>query len=228
MGAVRAKLDVGRGGGAVSLGLLGALFIATAVLLTVAPTVSEGAQRVVCGRQLVGPSLEVQGDFDGDGRLDRAYEDGNPLVLGICLADGHSDEAEIGQAEGSFRVADLDRDGRDEIIYGGTSVSQSIDVLAAVFAGHLQVGSEADPALFSGPMAGDIQGVQAWGCGETTRDGRRKIIQITVRQHDARATWTKENYRIDGARLVPLSTTSGEGPAIGDPTDQARSLVASC
>jgi hypothetical protein len=220
----RKRADQARAGRVVSLGLLGVLLIATAVLTTV----SERAPKLVCGRQLVGPTLEVQGDFDGDGRLDRAYEDGFPLVLGICLADGRSDEVEIGQAEGSFRVADLDRDGRDEIIYGGTSVSQSIDVLAAVVDGQLQVGSESDPALFSGPLGDDIHGGQAWGCGDTTRNGSREIIQVTVRQHEARATWKKESYRVEHARLVPLSTTSGEGPAIGDPTDQALSLVPSC
>jgi hypothetical protein len=212
----------------VSLGLLGALFAATAVLASDAPPVPKKAPRAVCGRRLIGPTIAVRGDFDGDGRLDRAYEDGDPLVLGICLADGRSDEIEIGQAEGSFRVADLDRDGRDEILFGGTSVSQTVDVLAAVLDGQLHSASEADPALYSGPLPDDPHGGQAWGCADTTRDNRREVVQVTVRQHDGRATWKKESYRVDGARLLPLHATSGEGPAIGDPTAQARALVAHC
>lgn len=88
-----------------------------------------------CGHPRSDLVFVENGDFDGDGRADEAFERGGPgeLVLGVCLAAGGLYEVEVGQAEGSFDAIDLDADGRSEVIYGGTTVSQQVDCLA-VFA----------------------------------------------------------------------------------------------
>lgn len=175
--------------------------------------------------------MEVEGDFDGDGRRDRAYQTlrDSVLILGVCAANGQSDEVEIGQAEGSFEAKDLDQDGRDEIVFGGTSVSQVLDVLAAFVGGVIEIDDQSGPALAEGPLPPDPESAaQAWECEDVDGHRRREVVKVTVRRIGAQAEWTKEIYRIDRAKLVPLRTDKGTSPARPNLTDLALSLVPRC
>ena len=169
-----------------------------------------------------------------DGRSDRAYQRraGEPSYenfLVVCLAGGRSDELEIGQAEGTFYTADLDHDGRSEIIYGGTSVSQVLEVLAVVSDGRLVTSDGDSPVLASGPSGPDWENIgQGWGCEDTDGDGRREVIQVTVHRKGSEASWTKEAYRVDRARLILLRTTTGTVRATEEPSEQAEGLVPNC
>ena len=189
---------------------------------------------MACAADPDGSRLDVEGDFDGDGRLDKAYQrhTGEPTYEGflvVCLADGRADELEIGQAEGAFFAADLDRDGRSEIMYGGTTVSQSLVAVAAFADGHLVTGRGDGPVLAAGATGPDWENVgQGWGCDDTDGDRKREVIQVTVHRTGNRASWTKEIYRVSGARLILLRTTTGTVRATDDPSQQAEALVPDC
>ncbi len=144
--------------------------------------------------------------------------------LGLCLATGDSDEMEIGPFEGVFYGHDLDGDGRAELVYGGTSASQQLDLLMAFTDGRLRPTEGPDLLLASGPTYGKGQ---AWGCDDIDGDGRREVIQVTVRPHETGAQWTKEAYHLTGATIELVKTetrTTGSGP----PEDQAVSLAGHC
>lgn len=190
-----------------------------------APTTST---TVFCGRSVSDSVLTAEGDFDGDGRVDQAYErqrGADPWLLGVCLADGQSDEVDIGFAEGTFKALDLDGDGRSEIIYGGTSVSQQIDTFAVVFDGRIDLVEEAS---FSAGLLESEDAGQHWGCDDIDHDGRRELVQVTVRRHGREVAWTKEIYRLAGATLSLVTTETGNAPAKGVPWEQAATLVGRC
>ena len=197
------------------------------------PVESSTSTTVLCGRSVgavAGLVKTIGGDFDGDGRRDHAYQTPRPeLMLGVCLATGQSDEVESGQAEGTFDAVDLDQDGRDEILFGGTSVLQTLDVLAAVVDGTIEVDDRSGPALASGPMPPDPeQAAQAWGCEDVGGDVRREVVQVTVRRSGPKADWTKEIFRVERARLVLLETRTGATAAQPNLTELATSLVPRC
>ncbi len=190
--------------------------------------VSTTSTTIVCGRFISDSVLTAEGDFDGDRRLDQAYErqrGTEPWLLGVCLADGRSDEVDIGIAEGAFYASDLNGDGRSEIVYGGTSVSQQIDTFAVVIGGRIHL---VDEASFSSGLLGSEDTGQHWGCEDIDGDGRREIVQVTVRRHGSRVGWTKEIYRLTGATLTPLTTRTGEATTAGMPWEQAATLVGRC
>lgn len=173
----------------------------------------------LCGYPRAGLVLVESGDFDGDRRADEAFERNGPagLVLGVCLAGGGLHEAEVVQAEGSFDAIDLDGDGRSEVIYGGTTVSQGVDCVAVLVGGRLVL---VDHCFASGPLPAEGVG-QAWGCEDVDGDGRRELLQVTVRDGRAKATWSKEIFRLEVDRLVLLRTVRGELSKEGDPGIQA-------
>jgi hypothetical protein len=189
---------------------------------------STTSTTVLCGRSVSDNVLTAEGDFDGDGRLDQAYErqrGPEPWLLSVCLADGHSDEVEIGSAEGVFYAIDLDGDGRSEIVYGGTSVSQQIDTFAVVLDGRIRL---VDEASFAYGLLGSEDTGQDWGCDDLNHDGHRELVQVTVRRHGTGVTWTEEIYRLAGATLTLVTTRTGEAAATGAPWEQAATLVGRC
>jgi hypothetical protein len=190
--------------------------------------VATAVRAVVCGRPMRQSDLLIAGDFDGDGRSDKAYEfqrGDAPWVLGVCLADARSDEVEIGTSEGSFRADDLDGDGRDEIIYGGTTAWQQIDEVAVILNGIVRLVD--GPGLASGALDSDDSG-QAWGCEDVDGDDRREVVQVTVRHEGKLARWARETYRLEGTLMPLLSRKTGETNAESVPWQQAASLVGRC
>ena len=183
----------------------------------------------VCGRATSDVVSTAAGDFDGDRRVDHIYErqrDSQSWVLGICLHDGRSEEVDLGAAlpEGAFGAEDLNGDGRTEVIFGGTSASQGLDVLMVFLDGHLT--DVAGPVLASGPLSQDD--AQSWGCSDPDHDGRREIVQVTLRRQGATASWTKEFYQLDRAAMTKVATKTGAQRTNGYVWEQADSLVRPC
>lgn len=225
-----------RQGGVAGVVLLVVMAAAVAVLRSYGttggnpgPPAPNRRALAVCGRATMDVVSTAAGDFDGDGRVDQAYErqrDPDSWVLGVCMADGRSNEMELGNSlpEGSFGAVDLDGDGRSEIIYGGTSVSESLDVLAVFVGGHLT--DVKGPVFASGFLSGD-EG-QSWGCEDIDGDGRREIVQVTVHRRAASAIWTKEIYDLNRATMTLVETRTGSAKAESYPWQQAHTLAGTC
>jgi hypothetical protein len=64
------------------------------------------------------------------------------------------------------------------------------------------------------------------GCENVDGDGRRELLQATVRDVGPKKTWRKEIYRLETDRLVLLR--DGELPGDGDPVERANALVKDC
>lgn len=84
-----------------------------------------------------------------------------------------------------------------------------------------------DQCFAAGPLPAEGVG-QAWGCEDVDGDGRRELLQVTVRDGRSKATWSKEIFRLEVDRLVLLRTDHGELSRAGDPVDRANALVKSC
>ncbi|MGH8992984.1 MAG: hypothetical protein ACRDZ7_15865 [Acidimicrobiia bacterium] len=221
-------------------------FVITALLLTwitgahrarensaapITTTTTAAPATTRCGQPASDTGRDSEADFDGDGRLDTAYHrertDGSGLWdMGVCLATGQSDDIEIGPFEGVFYGHDLDGDGRAELVYGGTSAIQQLDLVAVFVDGQLRPVEGSDLLLASGPLA-DGSG-QGWGCDDIDGDGRREVIQVTVKREGTTARWTKEAYRLAGVTMPLVRTWTGTAPAAGDPWEQADSLAGRC
>lgn len=121
------------------------------------------------------------GDVDGDGAPDRvAYEwtDGG-LVLWACLGTGAAlSRPAKGQGE-LLDVIDLDEDGRDEILNGGTTVSVALFEVTVVAAEGLQaVLLDGAPYVFgAGPNPAEGES-RSFGCG-VTESGEAAVVDVT-------------------------------------------------
>lgn len=174
-------------------------------------------------------------DVDGDGLEDRAYHlwsrEHQGARLGVCTGKGVTDEIDgAGQAEGVFEVVDVQPDGRAELVFGATSVSQSLVTLAVFSDSHLHPVAVADTGdqlvLAEGPV-NETTG-EAWGCEHSPGHRHRHLVQVIVRHSGADAAWTRTVYRLSGNVVDRVNVEHGSGRAIETPTRQAAALVAPC
>lgn len=200
--------------------------------------VSHGAPRPVPGAlgRCAG-YRSIRADVDGDGRSDvvtfdaqrpddpfvapRDYGPGS-LLVGVCTATGGYDHIIVGGMGELLNIVDIEPDGRDEILPGGTTVSQGISDVLVFRAGRLRYVTSPHGRQSSGGYAGfglvsgntgapaDSQESEDWGCRDTDGDGVREIVKAFIRwdRHDD-AALTRRAYRLRGtvARLLTHSTT---------------------
>jgi hypothetical protein len=160
-------------------------------------------------------------DIDGDGLPDLVYHDWIDDIIGPMLgactaAGGFSEIPGKGQSE-IFQVADLTGDGRDEIIFGGTSVSLGFSSVAVwVDDGLHEVTRRGGGELvlmegqeFGG--AGTLQVDLAWGCEEVEGSDLREIVQVRVRSSSdsGPARWTRVGYRLENSTVRIVSRSRG-------------------
>jgi hypothetical protein len=180
----------------------------------------------------------IQTDVDGDGSEDVVYHEwvGDGPVLGVCTASGRKDRIEgKGQAELLF-VVDVERDGRDEILYGGTSAVAQLASIAVFTQEGLEevLLSDGKPLVVVNGIVANVSEEGgpptdlAWGCEDTDGDGQPELVQVTVKPADGSLDWTREAFRIEGASASLVSTESGrmEGPDEG--VGVARTLTSPC
>jgi len=170
----------------------------------------------------------VDGDFDGDGITDRAYLHESESSLVVC-SGADTAVLEVGRLE-LFMASDVDLDGRDEILAGGTTAWGQVVEIVALVDGELDY--VADPT--GGPLSlwrGLPPGrVLASGCGSFTASGSRELATIDGTVDDSGSVeWQRTVYRIDGHRAVDVLNDAGAFDASSSPdplsTEAMRDLV---
>jgi hypothetical protein len=159
-------------------------------------------------------------DVDGDGRSDHVYhlylQGESRGVVGVCTASGIHDEIEAGAPEANG-VMDLQPDGRDEILFGGTTVSAAILSIAVVEDGRLrEVEFPGSVSLISG-MTQQSEGSwmsESWGCRDVDGDGDREVVTAEFRWSRDGGDWIGRAYRLVGTKAMLVQERRGnvQGP----------------
>lgn len=162
------------------------------------------------------PDMSITGDFDGDGSEDRAMFDASSSKLRVCSSRTYS-IAGSGQGE-VLLAADLNGDGIDEILTGGTTAwGAGADVVALV-GETLDYVKKADGnplSLWEGLPA---EGFLAYGCGDFLDDDTRLVAVVEGRYSpDGTASWGRTLYRIDGHEAVEIAADGGTFDASSAP-----------
>ncbi len=151
------------------------------------------------------PAGAVTGDFDGDGATDTAYV--VDFVLVACLADGTSSMLDVGGMGEVLVAVDLQGDGLDEILAGGTTAwGQGADV-AVVADGELAavtIGGER-LALWRGIPPGRVLD---FGCVDEDGDGRRDVIVVEGEVGVGEIGAVRRVIAINGAAATERSRTT--------------------
>lgn len=172
--------------------------VETTTTVAVAPTM-----RIAC------ETAGIDADLDGDGATDRVavlwVDDGG--VLAACLADG-SVITRPGGVE-LLWIVDVDADGRDEIVNGGTTACAAIGSLVVLAGRALRTVEPASGGWFElrdgclQPETGPAGGA-GWGC----EDGL--VVRVTTTPEvGGRSTWMRTVWRIDGTVAHLVAATSG-------------------
>jgi hypothetical protein len=180
---------------------------------------------------------DFSADVDGDGRSDRVYhlylQDESRGVLGVCTASGIHDEIEAGAPEANG-VMDLQPDGRDEILFGGTTVSAVILSIAVFEDGRLREVEFPAGSLASG-LTDASEGhwtSESWGCRDVDGDGAREVVTAEFRWSRDGGSWIGRAYRLEGTKAMLVQERRGDvqGPLdtaepYGETPEAARSYT---
>lgn len=169
-------------------------------------------------------------EVDGDGRRDVAFlaEVGTETVLGVCTGSGGYAQLAVGGMGEAFQVADLDRDGRDELLPGGTTVSALAAEVVRYDAGELRPVRTADGERFlltfgaTETDGGEIVVEERWGC----HPERNEVVRVRVDWR--RSTTRTETYALRGPTAVRTSVTTTASPAGRRQEGYADGLVTPC
>jgi hypothetical protein len=162
-----------------------------------------------------------EADVDGDDRKDRVYqtsEDGT--WVGVCTAAGVVDQIEVGGQGQIFGTADVEPNGRDEIVTGATTgTGRAATILVLVESKLREVTYRGKPLdLFYGDIYDPERMVEqpqlldnsAWGCTDIDDDGEREIIEIEGRWSSrSEGRWTRRAYTLEDSRAILVGTTHG-------------------
>jgi hypothetical protein len=186
----------------------------------------------------------VEADLDGDGAEDLVYHDWirDRAMLGACTATGRSDQITgAGQSE-LLQIIDIQSDGQDEILYGGTTASAQIASIAI-----LSREAELETVgLISGKSLLVVLGLDpgappnrqptgaAFGCEDVNGDGRLDLVQVSVWPRGKEFRWTRTAYRIEDASASRIAKKWGNHenersqPDVGEVMEVAGSLTKPC
>lgn len=158
------------------------------------------------------PVGSVTGDFDGDGTADTAYV--VDLVLMACLADGSSSLLDVGGMGEVLLAVDLQGDGVDEILVGGTTAwGQGADVVV-VDGGRLA------PVLLDGERLAVWRGIPPdgvldFGCLDEDGDGRREVILVEGEIDGGDVLAVRRVIAVDGTAATELFSATATLPLTG-------------
>ena len=185
-----------------------------------APSTAISSEAIADGRSRCTDPGVFSADVDGDGRGDRVYhlylQNESRGVLGVCTASGIHDEIEAGAPEANG-VMDLQPDGREEILFGGTTVSAAVLSVAVIEDGRLrEVEFPGSASLVSG-FTDASEGYwtsESWGCRDVDGDGAREVVTAEFRWSRDGGDWIGRAYRLVGTKAVLIQERRGnvQGP----------------
>ncbi len=158
----------------------------------------------------------LEGDLDGDGVADRIGLGASPPLLVVCTTTG-SYAIEVGAID-IVEISDVDLDGRDEILVGGTTAwGRGVEIVALV---DHQLGIILDASGMPLTMWRGLppDRVLASGCGAFVEEDGRQIAILDGTVGDGSVEWRRTIYRIAGHRAVELRVDMGTLD-IGDAPD---------
>ena len=131
-------------------------------------------------------------------------------------------------------LTDLQNDRRDEILFGGSTVTIGYHLLGAVRGGRIhQVARKSGGAfiLVSGYDFDEARDPpeeleRAFGCEDVDDDGIDEFVQVRVRRNAAKTLWSTTGYDIRGTTAVRVFADSGA--VTRDRKGIAWELVAPC
>lgn len=151
----------------------------------------------------------VDGDFDGDGTIDLASVDADSATLTVCTASGTTSLTDAGSAD-LLVAADLDGNGRDEILIGATTawgVGMEVVALTEGALDYVRVPAGDPMALWHGLPP---EGFLTTGCGRFRGGDELEIAVIEGSIDEAGiASWQRTVFRLDDHRAVVVSTDEG-------------------
>jgi hypothetical protein len=176
--------------------------------------VSPGQRRVAreCRDQDV-----LVGLLDADNKRDFAYHDWmkSGARLGVCTSKGSHDRIEgAGQTE-LLALADLNMDGRKEILYGATTMRGQLYLVAVVRKGQLE------RVTYDGEPVGLVEGIDeglvskrrnagaAFSCGKQVAADARGFKQAVVFRRAQGFRWIRKSYRLDGRIAMRMDKDAG-------------------
>jgi hypothetical protein len=172
------------------------------------------------------------GHIDDDGLGDRVYHDwirGGP-VLGACTGDGRTDQRPGAGMSEELRIVDVQRDGRDEILFGGNSCcAEYLD--AAVFRKgtlRLVLRPKGEPLLLVNGIVDDGF-AKAFGCRTRSDGTTRMLVKASARRTSGRHfRWTRAYLRLRDASAKRTSVENGRTRYRGGAYEVAAGLVRAC
>jgi hypothetical protein len=169
-------------------------------------------------------------DVDGDGRSDRVYHlylhDESRGVLGVCTASEVHDEIQAGAPEANG-LMDLEPDGRDEILFGGTTVSAVVLSIAVLEDGRLrEVEFPGSVSLVRG-VSMESEGhwiSESWGCRDVDGDRVREVVTAEFRWGRDGGHWVGRAYRVAGTKAALIQERRGDVAGPFDTAEPYRKL----
>jgi hypothetical protein len=179
----------------------------------------------------------IAAEVDGGGARDLVYHEWvhDRAVLGVCLGNGITGTIEgAGQAE-LLGVVDVNADGRDEILYGATSVSAAFLEMAVWIDGALHQVTLPDGdvlVLTDGVEFGEERTTaSAFGCVAPDGESGGDVASVTVEETGDGLSWMRVIYALNAASVAEVGSESGTAPGPSDVAtmqDLARSLTSPC
>jgi hypothetical protein len=196
----------------------------------------SGVRRNPCAKRET-----LRAHVDRDSRRDLVYHDWirGRAVLGVCTGDGRTDrKAGLGMTE-LLQIIDVQRDGRDEIFYGGTTaVAHYFDV--AVF----RRGNLRRVLRPKGKQLTLVEGIEfatrggterrigkAFGCQNTANGRTKEIVQSAAwrtKKGSHRFRWRRMSFRVRAASARRVLVEWGGMRARVGALAVARRLIEEC
>jgi len=170
--------------------------------------------------------------IDDDGLRDRVYHDWirDGPVLGVCTGDGRTDQRPGSGMSEELRIVDVQRDGRDEILFGGNSCCAEYFEAAVFRKGKLRLvlRAKGEPLLLTNGIVDDGF-AKAFGCRTRSGGTTRKLVKASARRISGRRfRWTRAYFRLRDASAKRTSVEKGRTRYRGGAYEVAAGLVRSC
>lgn len=174
----------------------------------------------------------LRADVDGDGEDDAVYHrspTGQP-VLGVCTSSGPQDEIDGAGMAQILKAVDVQGDGRDEVFFGATTVSEGLMSIAVFDDGELTAvrTMEGDTLILRSGQPGP-DSATAVGCEDLDGDGVGDVVQVEVTSDSKTGEWNSTGYRLTDALAEEVASDAGTVEALSESRHEtAQQLTEPC